>query len=476
MAQNGLTESGKLTRIRWIAVGFGIVVLAALVGVSAAVILFARSDVVCRGVTLAGVNLGGVKQAEAQRRLSDWWGRRRVQSVTLTALDSRRSITFTDVGAQFDPQKAALAAARIGREGPVLRRFAHVLVEESPDKHLTPQITIPEKRLRETVKALARSVNKSYKDARLKVVDSKFVVEPEEQGVKLDEESALTVLQQELLDGGTVIPLPIEIDKPKVTAADVGRIDALLSSFTTHFNPGKRDRTHNLILAANAVNGIILKSGQRFSYNAIVGERVTDRGYRNAPIFVRGNLEPGIGGGICQVSSTIYNAALLAGLRVVERSHHSRTVPYVRPGRDATVAYGLLDLRFENTNANPIGLIAVVKGSLLSVYIYGHPADKKKVEVYTSAITYTAASTKTITDPALAPGASKIVDHGSPGANVTVYRKLYGPDGSVVTETVSRDRYLSQPKIVARGPAAKPVTTAKEDSPQAGNDAVQEPE
>ncbi len=434
-----------------------VVVAAAFVGVWLSVAMFGRSDRIARNVSVANISVGGLSRSEVRRVLDGWWSRRQVQQVTLIALDSRRTLTLKDIGAEFDCAKAVHRAYALGREGGLLHKFALMLSRQSAEKQIEPTFVFPEKQLVHAVRSVANSVNKPHKDASLRVVDGRFKVEPEQLGIKVQEARALDVVRRALLSGQVLIPLPVDVDRPQVTTADVGRIDTLLSSYTTQFNPGKRDRTHNLKLATQAVNGVILKPGQVFSYNARVGPREINTGYRNAPIFVRGNLEPGIGGGICQVSSTIYNAVLLAGLRIRERSHHSRTVPYVRPGRDATVAYGLRDLKFENTNANPIGLIAVVKGSLLNVYIYGHPADKKQVKVTTSGVSYSAAATKTVQDPTMQPGVRKVVDHGSPRVSVVVYRKLIASDGRETTEVVSRDVYPAQPRIVAEGPKAKPV-------------------
>lgn len=422
--------------------------------------LFARSDQICRGVSVGGVSVAGLSRESATRVLDDWWRTRKAQTITLTALDSRRTLTLGGIGAEFYPKRAADQAYSIGRTGGIFHRAALILREKSPEKQIKASIDLPRKRLDRAVRVIAHSVNKPHKDATLKVTGGRFTVEPEHVGIKVDEPRAADVLSKALICGAALVPLPIAVDQPEVTTDDVDHIDTLLSSYTTRFNPGKRDRTHNLVLAARSVNGVILKPGQVFSYNNCVGPRLMSRGFRSAPIFVRGNLEPGLGGGICQVSSTIYNAVLLAGLHVVERSHHSRTVPYVTPGRDATVAYGLRDFRFENNAENPIGVIALVKGSLLSVYVYGAAGDKKQVKIVTSKLSYRAAGVKTVVDRTLKAGAKKVVDHGSPGASVTVYRKLLASDGAETTELVSRDRYPSQAKVIAHGPAAGAVSSA----------------
>ena len=134
--------------------------------------------------------------------------------------------------------------------------------------------------------------------------------------------SALAVTRA-LIAGKLSVPLPVVADKPNIVAADAAHVDTLLARYVTVYNAGKEDRTHNLTLAAKTIDGVILKPGDEFSVNDAVGPRLEDRGFREAPIFIKGKLEPGLGGGVCQVSSTLYNAVLLAGLKVLAGSHHS---------------------------------------------------------------------------------------------------------------------------------------------------------
>jgi len=178
-------------------------------------------------------------------------------------------------------------------------------------------------------------------------------------------------------------------------------------------------------------------------------------------------MEEGLGGGTCQVSSTLYNAVLLAGLDVLQRGHHSRTVPYVPPGLDATVAYGLVDFKFRNSNSAPIALISTIRGSRLTVDIYGSPADKKKIKVYSVRSRRIPARAKTVVDKSLAPGVRKLVEPASAGVSATVYREITNPDGTVTKEVVSRDRYAPQDAIIAVGPPVRAARAFGSASPSA---------
>ena len=153
----------------------------------------------------------------------------------------------------------------------------------------------------------------------------------------------------------------------QVLVKDLPAEKQVYGRYKTSFNPGEKNRTINLKLAAAAINGQIIQPGKTFSFNKTVGPRTRERGYLEATIFVGGKKEQGLGGGICQVSSTLYNAVLNSKLKVVERHTHSLPVTYVPTGKDATVSYGYLDFRFQNNRNYPVKIQAVVNKNTLDI-------------------------------------------------------------------------------------------------------------
>jgi len=439
--------------------GLAVLVAGTAVWLLLAVWSFGRGDHVCKGVVVSGIAIGGMSRAEATEALARWADARLRQGMVLTALDGRWRGTPADLGARADISGALKRALAFGRTGGLLERLLCVFGSGGDGKRLTVAFSADEKKVRKAIEQVARQVDRPHRNATLQVANGRLAVRPDSSGVKLDREQALVAVTRAIASGGAAVPLPVGIDKADVTAADAARIDTLLSRYTTSFNPGKRDRTHNLVLAARSISGIILKPGGRFSANAAIGPREQERGFRNAIIFVKGRMEQGLGGGTCQVSSTLYNAVLLAGLKVVQRSHHSRTVPYVRPGLDATVAYGVVDFQFENSNSSPIGLISTASGSRLTVDIYGSAHDKRNVRVFTTQGKSIPAGSKVVVDKSLAPGVRKVVEPASPGVSATVYREITLPDGKVKRELVSRDRYAPQAAIIAVGPEVRTAST-----------------
>src|SRR5439155_24386156 len=164
---------------------------------------------------------------------------------------------------------------------------------------------------------------------------------------------------------------PLRQVAPTVNTTHRGGINTRLATYSTALGGSSSNRRHNIRVACQAIDGTVLLPGDVFSYNNVVGPRSERAGFRTAPVIIRGELVPGTGGGICQVSSTLYNAALLADLKIVRRSHHQFPVHYVPPGRDATVAYGSLDLRFANSLSEPIALDVKSSGSRVIVHVFG---------------------------------------------------------------------------------------------------------
>ncbi len=460
----------KNTWTKWLMIGLVAASIVAFGAMVATTYVFAQGDRVCRDVQVGPLEIGGMTKASAEKALKKMSSDYANEKVTLIALDKRWEGTVGDLGASLDWQKALEDAYSVGRKEGLIDRMLHVLTSTGKNKFVTPHVRLDETQVKNTVSNVAHEINRPHEEARLDLVNGKLTVIPDKWGIKLEEDKAAETITEALRNEKTTIHLDVETDKPAITAEDLSDINTQLAKYTTKFNKWKRGRTQNLTLATESVDGTILKPGETFSLNDTVGERLASRGYKSAPIFVNGQLEPGLGGGVCQVSSTIYNAVLLAGLEVVERSNHSRTVPYVPAGLDATVAYGLRDFRFKNNTDTSLCLLARVTDNKLTVELYGNEKDKKNIKIFTGNKKYWGAGSKTVVDKSLKPGTKKEIDKGASGVAVTVYRKVFDKDGKSVTEQVHRDVYPAQKSIIAVGPEVKPspsVQAKKNDTPVA---------
>lgn len=421
-------------------------------------LVFSNSDRICGGVTVSGVAVGGMPKEEAATAVRRWARDRVRRNITLTALDRRWTGNLASLGMRIDWQESVERAYGVGRRGGILNRIVCVLAaNRGCGKLITARPLVNQDLLDRTLRKVALAVNRPHTDARLVVVEGQLRVKQDASGIKLDRDAAADVVTRAAGTGRNFVALPIVVDPPEVTSGDCAAINTQLSSYSTSFQAYKRGRTHNLTLAARAIDGIVVKPGREFSVNAAVGPRLAGRGYQMAQVYIRGELVDGIGGGVCQVSSTLFNAVLLAGLQVVERHPHPEAVPYVAPGRDATVAWGFKDFRFRNSASSPVGIIAIIKGSRLIVQIYGAASDKKPVRVYFGSLRRTAAGVKTVVDAKLAPGVRKVVDKGISGASAVLYRKMIGPDGKETTDAF-RSRYAPHNAVIAVG--AVPATAS----------------
>lgn len=216
---------------------------------------------------------------------------------------------------------------------------------------------------------LARQVTKQPVNAGL---DDYGRIIPEEVGYSLNQRKFKEQFTNSFFDtNSSKILVPTLPVHPKVDSEIIANIRTrLIGHYITYFNSGNMERSHNIALASEAINNHVVFPGETFSFNKVVGKRTASRGYQPAPIIVRGELSEGIGGGICQVSSTLYNAADRSGMKILERYSHSKQVPYVPPGRDATVSWYGPDFTFKNRYNQPILIRAKSYYGKMVVMIY----------------------------------------------------------------------------------------------------------
>ena len=298
-----------------------------------------------------------------------------------------------------------------------------------------------------------------YKDIFKLPVDASYttnpyVVYPSSNGldfaISMEEEKAIISNQQD------EYTIPLKITYPNVTTNQIGNeaFPDLLSQFSTSFTSSGYNRSNNIILSSAKLNGLVLMPGEEFSYNQAVGQRTRAAGFREAGAYSNGKVVQEVGGGICQVSSTLYNAVLYANLEIVERTNHYFNPGYVKAGLDATVSWGGPDFRFRNNRNYPIRIVTDTSGKKLKVYIYGLKTDDDCTVVldprYISSVPY---KTTYQNDASLATGETRVISSGSNGCKTATYKYVYDKNGTLISsECISRDTYSPHNKVVAVGP------------------------
>ena len=279
-----------------------------------------------------------------------------------------------------------------------------------------------------------------------------FTVYPEVEGIDFDVEKAKEMIASEVKDEYVI---ELIITKPKVTLEDIGTeaFPDRLSTFSTRYDASDKDRTTNLVIACRKLNGKVIMPGETFSYNETLGPRTYAAGYRNGKIYSNGQVVDGLGGGICQISSTLYNAALMSDMEIVERRNHQFVTSYVDKGRDATVVYGATDFRFKNTRTYPIRLVASATGGVATVSVYGiKEADKEYTYSFrTDVISTIPYTTKYVEDSSLATGKEVVTQNGTNGLVCKTYMTKMLNGKVISTELLSTDTYSAMQRIVKRG-------------------------
>ncbi|MFC5988249.1 VanW family protein [Marinicrinis lubricantis] len=271
--------------------------------------------------------------------------------------------------------------------------------------------------------------------------------------------------------------LPLRVVQPTVTVDMLKQqgIEQLVSEFTTTFPTSQSGRNHNIQATAKALDMTVLKPGEEFDYGKIIEETRSAYGFKEAPVILNGKMVPGIGGGICQVSSTLYNAILLYGLDASERRNHSLPVSYVPLGLDATFSTGYINFKFKNTTKHHLLIHAEVIDGSITVKLFGKRTDPYTYSLRSEVIETIEPTVKYVHNGKLSPGETETIQKGKPGYVVKTVR-VKKQDGKVIsTEELSKDRYNARPTIIAANLEGIESKTEKRPKKQIIEDGVEAP-
>jgi len=425
-------------------------------------------------VSVAGLSVAGKSSEEIEKLAGEYAARLlalpvRVRSGKRTTLTSPARLGVTAAVA-----RAVKAAVETPTGGSLFDRIRERFAGPE-ERKIELELDVPVAGVEQGLKRFSAMIGIEPKQARLTKVSGKFQRTPPKPGKELDAAALAATLrgilgaeelrtriaasleQEPRRSDWLKAQTPLELEaatrdaEARIGLKHLEPIATRLTSFTTSLGASSRNRVHNVRLACQAIDGTVLLPGDVFSYNDTVGPRVASAGFKEAPVIVRGKLEPGTGGGICQVSSTLYNAILLADLEIVLRRHHAFPVHYVPAGRDATVVDGLIDFRFKNRLKHAIAIDSKVVGGRVIVHLYGHEADKAEVSLVSGGVSTVGAGLKTISDPRLPKGRRVVVEPARSGRRVTLSRIVKKDGQQVRKEVVSRDYYRPFDGVVRVG-------------------------
>lgn len=449
------------------------------------VIYYTQTDRVLPGVHIGQVDVGGLGRREVTERLSGGVSRtlasESLQELSLIApgadpgegsslasgsappspeltLELRAEgrtwlLSRAEAGPVPDLQEAVRAATAVGRKGTPTQRLRAFITGLLHGHHIPVPLRFHEFALRESLEAIAQEVDRAPVDAAYDF--STDTLTPEVDGQELDVAASLELVKKALLLEQPTVELMVLPVAASVRAQELqGARQYQISRFTTPILSADPGRVHNISIAVRKISGTMLRPGQSFSFNEVVGPRDAENGWAQAKEIYQGEFVLGYGGGICQVSSTLYNSVLLAGLEVKERYHHDRPLEYVRPGRDATVAWKVLDFRFRNNLDQPVLIGArVLPGQPQQIEVTLHGASPLRddfIGIEEADIKYLPAGMVEVLDDKLPEGERVVVDEGHYGIEIKIYR-VFGKGAGQRRELVSVDRYQPKPGKVRAG-------------------------
>ena len=420
------------------------------------------------GIYIEDTHIGGLTKEEAKSQVSkavkDKEGQK---SITFYGEDKKWEIPYTKLQGKYNIDKVLEEAFEIGRTGNTLERFRAFTSKNIEKQQLTlDRVHNPD---------VAQEIISEYKDefyiapknAIMERREKKFIISPEQAGQKLDIEATAEKLNNMYASNieGQIEAVIVPVDA-QITSSYYDHVQSPIASFYTTFSNADPDRNINLKVGASTINTSV-GPGETFALSDHFGNITRENGYKTSKVIVNGKLVEGIGGGICQVASTLYNSVLLTDLKVTSRQNHSLPVGYIPLGRDATYASGAIDFKFENPTEYPAYVESYVEGNRLYVNIFGHESLKPDSEVkFESVVTEVipAPAPKYENDPNLAKGVEKEDLSAREGKKVNLYKYIY-KDGQLVDKVLENKSYY-RPRAAIIRVGTKEVPLAPEPEPE----------
>jgi len=441
-------KNGKIRKIL-----LSLIIIIVAVSLVNAVDIYRNRDKILPGVSALGVELEGLKREEAREIL---------QPIATKMIDSHRILVFEDKEFKFIPHKELDAfidlnrvvedTYAIARTGNIFKRIKDRIVVWRKGYEVPFQAEFNLQKFEDFQNRISFQINRMPRDAYVegnRIIESRI-------GAKLDLERFKEEINKTLInldDEKYILNIPVITVEPKITTQNILTelaINGELGAYSTSLENKEENTIYNIILASEVINGILVKPQEIFSFNKYVGPAEKVDGYKESTIIANGVFVNGYGGGICQVSSTLYNALLLANLPIVERYNHSvygEATKYVPLGQDAAIFYGFKDLKFKNNSDHAIVIFSKVFRDTIKVSIFGGNENKAEVEIISKdkkVIDYQVIREK---DSKLEAGQEIVVQEGVPGYQIKTYR-IVRKNGEEKIEFLAEDTYKSVPMII----------------------------
>lgn len=430
---------------------------------------YVNIDTIYPGVTIQGMDVGGMSKQKAEQTIEDYVKQLSEKTVTLQVGKKEKSFSLSQTGLTCDSTDAVKQAEQVGRKGNLIKRVLEIRVIAGLGKDIPLEFSTDEQKTLNVVKKKGKKLQSNKKDATISRKDGKFVIQDEVNGIAVDFDASAKKLIEEIESPNwnqkeIVMKMDYEVDPAQHTKEELSVIQDTLGTFTTSYSGSTSGRCMNVENGARLINGTVLYPGDTLSVYDKVSPFTYDNGYRLAGSYENGQTVQTYGGGICQVSTTLYNAVLRAELEVTERQNHSMTVHYVELSEDAAIAGTEKDLKFKNNLENPVYIEGKTDGSNITFTIYGKEYRNKNrtIEFVSEKTSTRAPSEKTIKDNTLEEGKTVVESQGTTGYTAKLWKVIYKNGKEKKREQVNSSSYISVPKVVRVG--TKKKTETKKDS------------
>lgn len=411
------------------------------------------SDHIYNGIRIGTIPVGGLSVENAKNKIiANFKDQTTKSKITIRYENKVWTITPQEIELTMNAEVLAEKAYNTGRTGNLINLLQERYSMVNDGYTIPFNYSYNHDKLYEVLTTIATSINHNPQNAALTYQSGDIHITPERWGWQVDLPTAIADIDNKLKVG---IPLSSELtvikQTPTLLSQEFANIDSLLAVYTTDFNPNNSNRSKNIEIAANHINKILLHAGEIFSFNQRVGLRLPEYGYKEAPVLVDGKLLLDWGGGVCQVSTTLYNTALLADMNIEERTSHFQPPSYVPLGQDAAVADNLLDFSFKNTSPDNIYITSEVLNNQITVSIFGKKIlNSPKINIETTSKTVLF-NTLIKQDHSLAVGNEIIESVGQNGFEVSTYRVKVSNGKEISREHLSSDEFAPEDQIIRVG-------------------------
>ena len=444
----------------------------AVIGVAGIVTMFAKDnfgnkDLICNGVSVGSVNVGGLTQKQAQKKISEYIEDREQQQLVINIRDDQVQAAASEIGFTIKRDEYAAQALAIGKKGNLWKRFQEIRKAEQGEKDIDMEEVIDDEAVQKFVQTKCTVYDIKAKNSRLKFKNGELKATKSSEGLEVQVDQTVQNIKKAFrnkkIKGRDVLNVEadVEVTEPDLTQEEASQCTDLLGKYSTTYATYQVERSGNVATAAGRINGTVLKPGQTFSTIKVIKDRTEANGYKPAPEYSSGKVVSGIGGGVCQVSTTLYNAVLNAELKVVERSPHSMVVHYVPVSRDAAISGDYKDFKFKNNTEYPVYIMGSASGGVLSFRIYGHETREAGREIsFESEVTDTIQPGKEVVteDPSQPASYRTVTQSAHVGYKAKLWKIIKVNGVQTKKKIVNTSAYNASPQYVTVG--KQPATAA----------------